>query len=63
MRGCVVRGYVYTSYLFREMLKEDRTAIAVDEPQVKAQIQQEEEKISVMQVSGLSSPRSIVSTT
>lgn len=59
----MVRGYVYTSYLFREMLKEDRTAIAVDEPQVKAQIQQEEEKISVMQVSGLSSPRSIVSTT
>lgn len=38
-------------YLLREMLKEDGTAIAVDEPQVKMQIQPEEEKISVMRVS------------
>lgn len=48
-------------YLLREMLKEDRTAtIVVDEPQVKMQIQQEEEKISVKRVSG---PSGIVTIT
>lgn len=58
---CDVGLYVHGLYLLREMLKEDRTAtIVVDEPQVKMQIQQEEEKISVKRVSG---PRGIVSIT
>lgn len=49
MRGGCGIGLYITGHC-REILKEERNAIAVDEPQVKRQVQQEE-KISVMRVS------------